>query len=196
MPSSSGWVRVSTNTRFVLWSRKLERDAWELWLVHRTGWQRAVVAQFLRGTGPGEHPSEEELLMLTDVLGLEGVESLALADLVDEGCQVLRENLAFLIGGLPHGGKRTLAKALQVNPTTISRWLGGSSPPGKPTQRALVDYFGLPRDIDLATDPVFLSVDPLSAVQKLAWVHERVQALDDSELHELFPALHKLLGAP
>jgi hypothetical protein len=113
--------------------------------------------------------------------------------LADSGREVLAENLRFLFGSLEHGGKKSLAKSFEIDPTTISRWLAGTSEPQGPALRQIGAYFGLPMDADLRHDPVFLSMEPVSVVAKRKWLRERVNSLSNEELNELYPALRRLL---
>jgi transcriptional regulator with XRE-family HTH domain len=107
---------------------------------------------------------------------------------------ILRENLRYLAGSLGHGGKKGLAAGLAVDPTTISRWLSGSFDPQNSTLRQLVSYFGLPLETDLRTDPLFLSAQPVSIIDRKIWLHAKIDNLGPKELTDLYPALRKLLA--
>ncbi len=120
-----------------------------------------------------------------------------------EDVDVLAANLAYLLDSLPHGGQRRLAEQLGVDETTVSRWKSDKAPHGRRVDKRvkdrldrLRDYFGLSRSIDLASEPVFLSMDPVGTSQKVEWIKERVEAMESTELDELFPALKKLLSPP
>jgi transcriptional regulator with XRE-family HTH domain len=137
---------------------------------------------------------QKEVEMIAEVVGL-GSEpdqlrhaGYALAD-----CDVLIENLRYLLNSLGRGGKKTLAGDLGIDPTTVSRWLNGSFVPQTSTLRQLVSHFGLPLDIDLRVEPVFLAAQPTSAVERRNWLHNRIEGLRPDELRALYPALHRLL---
>jgi transcriptional regulator with XRE-family HTH domain len=110
-----------------------------------------------------------------------------------DGCNVLVENLRYLLNSLGRGGKKVLAGELGVDPTTISRWLNGSFIPQTSTLRQLISHFGLPPHTDLQEDPIFLSAEPISATERRNWLHGRIANLPPDELRALYPALRRLL---
>jgi len=120
-------------------------------------------------------------------------ENLRFADLPRDRGNVLSENLRLLFSTLGHGGKKAIALELGIDPTTISRWLSGAYEPQLASLRQLVSYFGLPPDTDIQEDPIFLSVEPISVIERRNWLHGRVNALSSNELRELFPALVRIL---
>lgn len=118
---------------------------------------------------------------------------MALEDLVEfEGVEVLLENLRFLARDMAHGGKKELALKLGVDPNTVSRWFSGRHHPPAEKLRDIADCFSLKSDVDLASSRLFLSLEPISALQRRHWLHNRVDALCDEDLSALFPALRKL----
>jgi transcriptional regulator with XRE-family HTH domain len=105
----------------------------------------------------------------------------------------LAENLRFLFSGLGHGGKKSLASKLGIDPTTVSRWLSGAYEPQPASLSQLVSEFGLPSGTNLEEDPVFLSIEPVSLIERREWINKRINVLSSDELRELFPALRRLL---
>jgi transcriptional regulator with XRE-family HTH domain len=148
----------------------------------------------VQGSLPDAEISSGHLHALAEALGFEvEVESLRFANLPRDRGHVLSENLRFLFSTLGHGGKKAIASELGIDPTTVSRWLSGAYEPQLASLRQLVSHFGLPADTDLQEDPIFLSAEPVSAIERRTWLHERINALSRNELRELFPALLRIL---
>ena len=185
-------IQVSVNVRFLLWKRDIPRQKWAVWLGSRCSWDQRALQALMSGKLADAHINEDALLSLTEPLGIDAT-CLRFDNLIQPPDELLQENLRYLLNSMERGGKKTLATALAVDPTTISRWLNGSYIPKGPTLGRLVDYFGLPRNTDLRVDPIFLSVDPVSIREKRLWLHCRLDALDSSQLRELYPALYRLL---
>ena len=188
-------TRVSHNVRYLLWKRGIERRSWGQWLVKHCGISAGLGLDLLHGRVADQEIDTAYLEQLCRAFGFEEEEqALRYGDLIAERVDVLQENLRFLFGGLGHGGKKSVAKALQVDPTTISRWLNGAFEPTRSGLEALGRYFGLPRGLDLRRDPVFLSVLPVATVEQKRWTVERIEAMETDEFRELYPALRRILG--
>ncbi len=138
----------------------------------------------------------DQLSELARALGLdEDPSELRFRDfLTNSGRNVLAENLSFLFNDLERGSKKKLADSWRIDPTTISRWLNGTSEPQGPGLRHIVSHFGLPPDTNLRIDPVFLSLDPVSVMAKRNWVRDHLEKLSEQDLQQLYPALRRLLG--
>jgi transcriptional regulator with XRE-family HTH domain len=116
------------------------------------------------------------------------------ADLLDkQGVNILVENTRHLVNGLPHGKKKEFAASLEVDVTTVSRWLGGAQRPTKKKLEEIGKYFGLPPGIDLHSEPIFLWIEPINESQMKSWITDIVQQADGKTLREIFPALRRLL---
>jgi hypothetical protein len=48
--------------------------------------------------------------------------------------------------------------------------------------------------MNLEEHPLFLSPTPTSVASRREWIKTKIDQLSPSELHELFPAFHRLLG--
>lgn len=184
--------QVSINVRYLLWSRKIPRQGWEAWLASRSSVPGETCKRLVRGTLPDADLPDSHLRALANSLGLD-VETLRYSHLPRDRGGVLAENLRFLFSSLGHGGKKSLASTLRIDPTTVSRWLSGAYEPQPASLRQLVSEFGLPADTNLQEDAVFLSTEPISAIERREWVNKRINALSSSEIRELFPALRRLL---
>ena len=186
--------RVSQNIRYLLWRQGVRRERWCPWLVERSGlglsWCRDLLASRIDDSDIGA----DGLGRLGEAFGHDdGGETLRFADLVGDGCDVLRENLRYLFSQLPHGEKKRAAGTIGVDPTTISRWLSGGAAPQQPTLHLPRAHFALPEDVDLRTTPVFLMFEPIGAIEQRRWLDERLDALTPAELRGLFPALRRML---
>ena len=187
--------QVSTNVRYLLWRRGIPREQWEAWLSAQTRLSSSLSRLLVSGQMLDEQVTSDALRSLARVFDCadEG-ESIRLDDLVGEATNILVENLRYLFKDLGRGGKKQLAAELSIDPTTVSRWLSGAFEPQGPSLRQLVAYFGLPPDTDLRKTPIFLSVEPVAAIDRKRWLHARIDALSPDEFRELYPALRRMLG--
>jgi hypothetical protein len=179
----------------MLWSRPVPRPDWIRWLASRTNLGSTFCRDLVTDRIADELITLLQLAELARALELaEDASELRFRDfLADSGRNVLVENLRFLFDDLERGGKKMLAEFFEVDPTTISRWLKGSSEPQGPGLRSIATYFRLPVDTNLRRDPIFLSLDPVSLVAKRNWVHDRLDKLSEQDLRDLYPALRRML---
>ena len=187
--------QVSTNVRYLLWRRGTPREQWEAWLSARTSLSSSLSRLVVSGQMLDEQVTSDALRSLARVFDCaDDGESIRFGDLVGEATNILVENLRYLFKDLGRGGKKQLAAELSIDPTTVSRWLSGAFEPQGPSLRQLVAYFGLPPDTDLRKTPIFLSVEPVAAIDRKRWLHTRIDALSPDEFRELYPALRRMLG--
>jgi len=179
----------------MLWSRPIPRPDWIRWLASRTNLGHTFCRDLVTERAADELITLPQLTELARALELaEDASELRFRDfLADSGRNVLVENLKFLFDDLERGGKKKLAEFFEVDPTTISRWLKGSSEPQGPGLRNIVTYFRLPMDTNLRRDPIFLSLDPVSLVAKRNWVRDRLDKLPEQDLQDVYPALRRML---
>lgn len=187
--------QVSQNVRYLLWRKKVPREQWQSWLVGHTSLDQTVARTLIGGTLADDRISPDQLRDLARAFELEDEgETLRFGDLVRNGTNTLQENLRFLFDSLGFGGKKVLAADLGIDPTTVSRWLNGTYEPQSPTLHHLVSRFGLPPETDLREDPIFLSAEPISYVERRRWLQKRIEALTPAEFRDLYPALRRMLG--
>lgn len=110
--------------------------------------------------------------------------------------EMVRRNIRFLLGDLPHGTKKDLSSHLRVRQETISRWASGKAPPAQRHRRSILAFLGLPETVKLESVPVFLSMEPVGVFKQRMQLHRRINELKASELSRLFGALDKLLQTP
>ena len=133
----------------------------------------------------------EEVERLAEVVH-QPAEELMQANLL-EGIDVLNRNLEHLFGTVLHGAQKRVAESLGVDTTTVSRWAAGKLAPNQTNLTRIARFFGIPGDIDLKSEPIFLSLDPPSVTEKREWLVKAVQSLGEREVVEYYPALRKLL---
>ena len=185
--------RLALNLRYLLWRREEPRQDWARSLhAHLPRWSVERVRAVL-SDGTQDY---RELQELAGALGITE-EDLTHADLLAESTvYVLRENLCYLAASLARGGKSELAMFLGKDATTISRWLRGDSRPSTDALAQLLDFFGLPARIDLNSQPVFLNMEPISAIERREWLHRQIDTMSGEEIRDLFPALKRIFGGP
>ena len=188
-------TRISNNLRLTLWRQGIPRTQWVRWIAARCELGPDQVRAVVGGSATDDQVGDTECSQLARAIGLASeVETLRFADMVGAECNVLRENLTYLMNALGRGGKKALAAKFCVDPTTISRWLNGTSQPNEATLRQLATYFGVSAGTDLRRDPVFLSLDPVALSERRQWLVSRLESLSADELRDLYPALRRLLG--
>lgn len=174
------------NLRYQLWRRGVAREQWVLQLTEWLDCGERRAWQLLRG----DQPHQEELRHLAERMKMKE-ETLQSDELVEQ-VQVLTENLRCLLDAPKRGGKKVLAEELGVQQASISRWLRGGRPEPR-HQAAIKKYFGLPANVDLETDPLFLELSPVGSYAQRAWLRQHADELDEETLRVLFPALERLL---
>lgn len=185
---------ISTNVRCLLWRKGLSRSEWLPELMRKSGLSHTWLVRFLNGEIDDAELNRHELAMFAELVCVgDEPDNLRHAGYAFDGCNILVENLRYLLNSLGRGGKKVLAAELGVDPTTISRWLNGSFVPQTPTLRHLISRFGLPLDADLYEQPIFLSALPISIVERRGWLHKRIDDLPPDELKALYPALRRML---
>ena len=178
-----------------MWERGVPRDEWVTWLESHLGWSPSQIARLVRGDLDDSGLGEREVAELSALFGMsEKEQDLRYRDLVAEYGNVLGENLAYLLNSLERGGKKSLADAVGIDPTTISRWLNGSFSPHRTTLQALASHFGLPAGIDLEEDPVFLSAEPVTQTEQRRLISSQLDRLSTEDFRQLYPALRRMLG--
>jgi transcriptional regulator with XRE-family HTH domain len=189
--------QISSNVRYLLWRAGVPREQWEAWLSARTELGGSKCKMLVAGRLLDEQITSEALRDLARAFEqADDGESLRFSDFFGEGTNVLAENLRFLFASLGRGSKKQIAAELEVDPTTVSRWLSGAFEPQGALLRQLVTYFGLPQDTDLRRTPIFLSVEPVAAAQRRQWLHTQIDALSAEDFRELYPALRRMLKEP
>lgn len=179
--------QVSINLRYLLWSRKVDRQQWPS---HLAGWARCGQQRADALLRDGDLKPDEQTFIAKSLSLAE--DDLRFADFID-GVNILHQNLIFLFSGVNRGEKKEIAKQVGVHNTTLSNWINGKRPPNNENLEKLCAQFNIPSGIDLKSDPVFLSLEPIGERAQKIWLHEHIDRLEQHTLQELFPALKKLL---
>jgi hypothetical protein len=110
---------------------------------------------------------------------------------------ILRENLSFLSRlDTSRWNETASVIELKIHPNTLSRLLRGNYTLTPKISRAIVLYFGLPPDTDLAVHPIFLAPELPDIAAKRRSLQQCLEALTPDTLQELYPALMKMLARP
>lgn len=183
--------QFAMNLRLGLWRKGIPSAHWSGQVAAWAGVSEERAEQLLRGEGAPIGSSEIDRI----ASGIEqSADELVHGDLLAE-VDILKENLRSLLSTLPHGGQLEFAKAISVDPTTVSRWATGKFPPRRaPNLAAIRRYFHLPSFVDLNSTPLFLDMDPIGNLAKRQSLHDQLDGLSADELDALFPALRKLLA--
>ena len=194
----------SINLCFLLWQKKVNREEWVPSLAKWMECDKFRVQEILGG----DSPSKQELnsLMSTQNYDPDFVQELQFSNLLENkqtletqdpnGFKIFSENVSFLLESLSdseNSKASKISKALDISITTFHRWRKKEqSPTGEKLER-LKKYFRLLDDLDLVTNPIFLSLKPIGAIQQRKWLIERISKMDAKQVQELFPALEKIL---
>lgn len=179
----------SENLQYLLWSRNIPRSAWRDTL---SQWAQ-VDLQRAKTLLEGATLSGKERKNIAKVVMYQP-EILTEQRLIQvNNINILHENLICLLDALAYGQKRLISQYLNVHPSTISRWISSDQAPSREHLRELVRYFGIPEDVDLVRDALFLGLLPFSPVEQRHWLTERIQKLDTERLQKLFTKMVQLL---
>lgn len=180
--------QTAENLRYLLWRLGIDRNEWAS---HLAGWARCTerrAEELLQGAKL-ETQEQERIARAADVRE----EELQYARLV-EAEDILLQNLRHLLDSLEHGQKGLLAGAVGVHYTTISRWYRGDQSPTREHLDAVRRFFGLARDTDLRSEALFLSLTPISDLERRTWLIRRIEEADPETLEKYFPTFRQLLG--
>lgn len=106
--------------------------------------------------------------------------------------ELLRENLMYLLRKIPRGGNAEVVKAVDIDPSTLSRWKKGLTIPDKYHLRLICEYFHMAED-SLRTEFLFLDLEPVTTQSKKNLCKEWIDQMSPEEFDALFPALKKLI---
>jgi len=191
-------MAVSTeNIRYLLWSSRSDNRA--AWVQQLAAWlgekDLEHVTDLLGGMELSTESEQRKILTLFEDHYTEQqfqFERLVKLEKTEDDA-ILQENTRFLIDMLGEVKQKEFAARIGVGQVTVSRWRSGEQQPHKSNQSALISYFGLPNEIDLELDALFLYPGPISDVQRRTWLRERIERIDATTLRILFPALERLL---
>ncbi|MDB6175500.1 MAG: hypothetical protein JWL59_4811 [Chthoniobacteraceae bacterium] len=183
--------QFTMNLRWILRQRNLASDKWAETLVGMT--RRFVTEARATGLLLGAEPKEGERLAIAEMSGHE-VEELVSVPLYGHGDTIRRENLRYLLEALPKGEAKEAAKQIGITASQLSRWRGGNVDKPHPTNvRKLLKFHGIDPDIALDTEPLFLSMEPISGYGKKQWLVKRVMEMPADEIAKIYPALKRML---
>jgi transcriptional regulator with XRE-family HTH domain len=183
---------TAENLRYLLWQRNIPKDQWAECLKEWIGCDRYRADALLTGTRRPSSEEQNKIARITEV----SEEDLRLTRLLTAE-EILRGNVQYLLNSLERGKQKTLARYTGASEVTVSRWHTGAQLPTKGEYLdGLRRYFGLPADIDLKDEPLFLSLSPIGDKQRREWLCAQIHQLRPETLRRLFPALERLLREP
>lgn len=195
-------VMLSQNLRYLLWKKEIPRSRWINQLSEWLSCEICRVKAILQGA-PLTEAECEELRQSSDLdpdfADDDLMSSIHYRDwLKEKQVSIIHENIRFLVQQWKESGqKRTnLASKVEVNDSTVSRWLEEKRKPQGKQKEKLHQVFGLPSGINLENDPLFLSLEPVGTLEQRNWLHEHIDSIDNKTLRDFFPALKKLLDEP
>src|ERR1051326_4831914 len=98
---------ISLNVRFLLYRKRVSRSEWASWLARRASLDVQTAKLLIKGLLADVQVSDNNLRKIGDIFELgDETENLRVQGFSYQGCNVLRENLRFLLGSLSHGGKK------------------------------------------------------------------------------------------
>lgn len=182
-------IYISENLRFLLWNEKVERGQW---IATLATWLDCDISRAQELLFENSKIRSHELKRLG-----KAIKFLIPKDIVEtrflEDEEIPLFNIHYLLDSLPRGKRKDLAKSLEVHELTISRWYAGTQTPSERHFEGLAKFFGIPPNMDIRTEPIFLSLEPMTDTERKKWLEERIKQLDTIMLNKLFPALERLL---
>jgi len=179
--------QTAENLRYLLWKADFDRAAWARELGSWARCDRQSAEGLLEGAVLGDEV-QERVSRQTGV----PVEDLQFARLVDAE-DVLLENLRYLLGSLEHGQKAYFATAVGIHYTTVSKWYRGIHRPTGYHMERICAFFGLAPSTNLRTDPLFLSLTPVSDLERRAWLIDRINNASAETIEKYFATFQRLL---
>ena len=117
------------------------------------------------------------------------------SDLVACSGEDIREkNLRYLLESLEYGENAKFVAAMDVNPSTLTRWKQGKTKPDRYAQAQIAKYFGLKDVEDLKHQFLFLELEPVSTQQKKQYCTKLIDIMDKNSFEAIFAALEKILS--
>lgn len=173
--------RFEQNGRYLAWL-EWPHDSWE---VRR---QKLSLAWAELRT-----PSTETALRLAQRFDHDPDDLLNRDLLQENSVNILGENLRQYFKGQKRGYLSEIARALNLNRTTVLRWASGDALPSEKHLLRLTALLSLPTDF--ATHPYFLTEVPLTHTERLNQLKALLDTLPPRQLQAYYPALCQLLGA-
>lgn len=184
--------RFSENVKYLLWSDKdLPREEWLSRLVEWTKSDPIRAKELIYGA----EPSSSEQKNIAEAVNRTESDLRHARLLEEDGINLLRENVLYLLDNLEHGEQGKLAKSIGVDEDTITKWKSGQGIRPKNLE-ALREYFRMPSDVDLKTKPIFLELTPFGDKRRREWLHNHIDQLEPDTLRDLFPSLVRQLREP
>lgn len=106
---------------------------------------------------------------------------------------ILQLNLRRLLKELPRGGQQRVAQQIGKAKEQLSRWRNGSATPERKSLMQLQRALHLDANIDLNTEPLFLSLEPLAPLAKKEWLMDKIKKMSVAELAPFILPISRML---
>ncbi len=180
---------TAENLRYLLWNKNVKREEWVTTL---TTWLQCDCSRATELLRSNRQLASEEIENLIKAIYFVERDFESMRFIEEDKMDIPLMNLRYLLDSLKRGERKILAKNLEVHEVTISRWYAGSQIPSPRHYQALCEFFDLDHNLDIQTEPIFLSLEPVTVVERKKWLQERIEQLDSTFFHELFPVLKRL----
>ena len=197
MDDLAGLSTENLNIRYLVWKVDPDPGGWVSVLHTKASFTKQRARQVLEG----DPLSDRERFAILEGFDADA-DSFGSAKLMGMSNQeIVSCNMVYLIGELPQGEQKKMAKYLGVTAETVSRWsnrnwLKERKNYNKIMQNAkrIAEYLGVKPRFDLSITPLFLSLIPVGQFAQRNWLRRRIEKLSADELADLFPAFERLFN--
>lgn len=190
MPSSINELpQAVRNIRYLLRREDVPLEQWGSHLAKVATLEESEASSLISG----REPSPQEAKRIAAAFE-EDAETLQSVPLYGSGeWTILRENLRYLLDSLEDRTQKALAAEVGKSEESVSRWVSQGTTPHPATLRKLLSCFGLSSDIDLKSEPLFLSTSPVGGYAQKKWILDYIKKLPPEEIAPVFEAIRRIL---
>jgi transcriptional regulator with XRE-family HTH domain len=177
------------NVRYLLRQAGVPTEKWVRHLAKCATLEESEASEIIHGRKPTRQ--EAEAIAAAFAQDSETLQSAPLYGLGE--WTILRENLRFLLNSLEDHTQKALASELDKSEEAVSRWVNQGTTPHAKTLSALLSCFGLPADLDLKSEPLFLATTPVGGFAQKKWILDYVRRMPPEEITPVFEAIRRIL---
>jgi len=177
------------NIRYLLRRENVPLEKWASHLAKVATLDESEASEIIRGRKPASREAES----IAEAFDQEASQ-LQSAPLYGHGeWSILRENLRFLLDSLEEHTQKALAADLGKSQETVTRWVTQGTKPHPKNLRHLLSCFGLPTELNLETEPLFLSTTPVGGYAQKKWILDYIKKMPPEEITPVFEAIRRIL---
>jgi hypothetical protein len=185
---------TTENLCYLLWREEVNREEW---VSQMATWARCSPRRALSLLIDGTLQSAEQENIAAEVKNVTAEEIQYVRLVERDSVDIRRENVCYLTDTRQHRVKmKDVADSIGVKNFTLTRWKNEEQMPSPSNLRELCRFYGLSRDVDPESDPIFLLPLPIGDTRRREWLYDRIKDLESTTLQDLFPALERLLREP